>query len=151
MKIVTEDQSQLKIMKSFENTNSNEKESRDSLKGFNAFKGKPSQAHSKTMDQKRDKNRQNDSLASPSPKSISPTLRTKKKGEAISRNKTEESMLQSIHNMSSGIRSAQGNRRKPNKSNSNERSKSKKKSASKERSYQRPKTSKGNRKQGKGF
>lgn len=147
MKIVTEDQiNQLKIVKSFENSNSNSKESRDSLKAFNAFKGKVSKVQSQTMDQK---DKRNDSLNSPSPKSISPNVKAKKKGEAITRNKTEESMLQSIHNMSSGIRSAQGNRRKPNKSNSNERSKSKKKSASKERSYQRPKTSKGNRKQGK--
>ena len=144
MKIVTEDQmSHSKLMKSLENSKSHSKGSKDSFKAFNAFKDIANSKQSKTIDQK---DKRKETLNSPSQKLMSPTM--KKKGENIIKARTEETSITSNQNMSAGIKNIQGNQRKPNKSNSNERSKSKKKNACKEKVHPRPKTSKGQRKQG---
>ena len=141
MKIVTdENMSHSKLLQSLEQPKNNSKGSKGNKK---AFVGMKNPQQSQTIDHK---DKRNEAANSPSLKSVSPSIcKPKKKTEIIMRNRTEENTISSINNLSTGIKPGIGNRRKPNKSNSNERSKSKK-ANSKERCQQRPKTSKGQRK-----
>ena len=124
----------------------NNKEIKEGNKGFTAFKNDVSKKQSKTIDHEESKKGSN---TSSSIRSISPSGNTlKNKAGTILRAKTEETTLNSIHNQSvKDTHTIGGNKNRSGKSSSNERPKSKKKHIGKEKVYQRPKTSKSQRKE----
>lgn len=147
MNIKTEDSfGQMKFLSSLENSDPRgNKDSKDQIKGFPIFKAKQINPQSKTIDQI-DNKKTNQTTASI--RSISPSGSTiQNPVNTISRTKTEETIINTIHSSSGGSGQVTGSRNRPNNSNSNERSKSKKKTKSKERNGQRPKTAKGQRKE----